>query len=45
MARRGRFGDWESDTMQGAARQGGGLATHVERYRKTLTADNGSEFA
>ena len=75
--RRGRFGDWESDTMQGAARQGGGLATHVERksrylvaarladrtsetfmhqsieafaeiperYRKTLTADNGSEFA
>ena len=75
--RRGRFGDWESDTMQGAARQGGGLATHVERksrylvaarltdrtsetfmrqsieelaeipqrLRKTLTADNGSEFA
>lgn len=74
---RRRFGDWESDTLQGASRGGGGLATHVERksrylvaarlrdrtsetfaresiealnqipwqYRKTLTADNGSEFA
>jgi len=74
--RRGRFGDWESDTVVGRARQGGALATHVERksrylvavrledrtsgvfmdrsieafgaipqrYCKTLTADNGSEF-
>ena len=75
--RRGRFGDWESDTVLGRVRQGGALATHIERksrylvaarlpertsktfmsqsikalasiperYRKTLTADNGSEFA
>lgn len=74
---RRRFGDWESDTLQGTSRSGGGLATHVERksrylvaarlgdrtsetfvresiealnkmpwqYRKTMTADNGSEFA
>lgn len=73
---RRRFGDWESDTMEGA-KSSGGLATHVERKSryllagklvnklsatytattiklfsqvpelriKTMTADNGSEFA
>jgi len=73
---RGRFGDWEADTMQGATGRGG-LATHVDRrsryllarriddkraatfsritidllrelpatLRKTMTADNGKEFA
>lgn len=73
---RSRFGDWESDTVEGA-KGGGGLATHVERksrylvvgklldkraetftrvsvrglgrmpraLRKTLTCDNGKEFA
>jgi IS30 family transposase len=74
--RRGRFGDWESDTLAGAG-QRGAVATHVERksgyvvgaklpdkkaptftrrtvraFRadpglplKTMTADNGKEFA
>lgn len=73
---RGRFGDWESDTVEGA-KGTGLLATHVERksrylrlgklkdkraatftsvtraifrglprkLRRTLTADNGKEFA
>lgn len=73
---RRRFGDWESDTMEGA-KSSGGLATHVERKSryllagklgnklsatytattlklfskvpklriKTMTVDNGSEFA
>jgi len=31
VARRQRFGDWESDTMEGAKTRGGLLATHVER--------------
>lgn len=71
-----RYGDWESDTLEGA-KGSGGLATHVERksrylvasklkdkraetytertttafkkipntLRKTMTADNGKEFA
>lgn len=74
--RRSRFGDWESDTMEGA-KSSGALATHVERKSryllagkldnklsdtyaattiklfsaiprsriKTMTVDNGSEFA
>lgn len=74
--RRGRFGDWESDTIEGA-KSTGLLATHVERksrytrirkmsdkqaatlnrashraladlpqcLRRTMTADNGKEFA
>lgn len=73
---RQRFGDWEADTLQGAA-GAGGLATHIERrsryllarrildktaatfsrvsidllgkwpakLRRTLTCDNGKEFA
>jgi len=76
VARRRCFGDWESDTLQGAKGRGH-LATHVERrsrylllgrlpdrractfnlttarlfravprrLRRTLTADNGKEFA
>lgn len=76
VGRRGRFGDWESDTVEGA-KGTGLLATHVERksryvrlgklkdkraatlssvtrgvfrglplkLRRTLTADNGKEFA
>jgi transposase, IS30 family len=76
VAHRRRFGDWESDTLEGA-RSSGGLATHVERKSryllagkldnklsatftattlklfaqvpkrriKTMTVDNGSEFA
>ena len=75
--RRHRFGDWESDTVEGSKARGGFLATHVERksgyvcvaklankradvfaagtirvlrgfppsLRRTLTADNGVEFA
>jgi IS30 family transposase len=74
--RRRRFGDWESDILEGAKHRGY-LATHVERksryliarklankqsvtfahatieafrripqkWRKTMTADNGKEFA
>ena len=76
VASRGRFGDWESDTVEGA-KASGLLVTHVERksrylrlgkladkraatlsrvsqatladlpakLRRTLTADNGKEFA
>lgn len=76
VARRARFGDWESDTLRGSG-PGDGLATHVERksrylrlarpadstaasftratvkalgplpaaLRKTMTVDNGKEFA
>jgi IS30 family transposase len=75
--RRHRFGDWESDTVEGSKSRGGLLATHVERksgfvcvaklankradaftagtirvlqdfppsLRRTMTADNGVEFA
>ena len=34
---RSRFGDWESDTMEGG-RGKGGLATHVDRKSRYLTA-------
>lgn len=76
VARRGRFGDWEGDTLEGA-RGKGGIASIIERksrylmaaplangtadtmatktikafrtmprrIRKTLTVDNGKEFA
>lgn len=35
---RTRFGDWESDTMEGAKSKGG-LATHVERKSRYLVAE------
>ena len=76
VALRGRFGDWEADTVEGA-KGSGAIASHVERksrylvtakladkkadtfagetirafrripraWRKTLTVDNGKEFA
>lgn len=76
VAARGRFGDWEADTLEGARGQGG-LGTFLERrsryllsaplengsaetmantatrtfrtvprsFRKTMTTDNGREFA
>ena len=37
MADKIRFGDWESDTMEGAKSKGG-LATHAERKSRYLVA-------